>query len=87
MDLCTQPRSDFERGLVHKSMIIRQLAVTTGGTFEGGEDRHGRENGRKRSIGGPEGPPVAHLGSKTWRQRDLPGVKAQQDATECTEMG
>ena len=68
-------------------MIIRRLAVTAGGTFEGGEDRHGRENGRKRSIGGPEDPPVAQLGSKTWLQRDLPGVKALQEATEGTQAG
>ena len=68
-------------------MIIRRLAVTAGGTFEGGEDRHGRENGRKRSIGGPEGPPVAQLGAKTWQQRDLPGIKAHRDATEATLEG
>ena len=81
-------------------MTIRRLAVTTGGTFEGGiapkqalrvqamgKDRHGRENGEKRSIGGPEGPPVAQFGAKTWQQRDLPGIKAQRDATEGTQAG
>ncbi len=68
-------------------MIIKRLAITTGGTFEGGEDRHGRENGRKRSIGGPEGPPVAQFGAKTWQQWDLPGIKAQQEATEGTQRG
>ena len=30
---------------------------------------------------------MAHLVAKTWQQRDLPGIKAQRDATEATQMG
>ena len=74
-------------GVTNQLFSSTSNAEGSGWTFEGGEDRHGREKGRKRSIGGPEGPPVAQFGAKTWQQRDLPGVKARRGATEATQRG
>ena len=47
----------------------------------------GRTSHERGNRNGQGGPPRAHLGAKTWQQLDQPVVKAQEEATEATQMG
>ena len=48
--------------------------------------RYGRENGRKRSIGGPFGPPAARYGSEPCRQRS-PNARVTPSPTPPAPCG